>query len=319
MHPFPKRIHFLGSFILVCLMATGSAQDAPEITSSLELSGKRGSTIPYTIVATGDPVEFEAVTDGTSLSIEDLDTGKGKFTIRILPEAPEDSAVISISATNEAMETASEDIVVTILPDEDPGAGLPRAMEAEIAIRRPLVIKADYELVSAFQFKARMHTAQPAAETKPGTLVAGLRTERLTNKNVLEQMVRNDLIEDASGFSLLMIGPLDGEPELFAVNRKLGVTESVPPEILSLARGEKIGGFKEVTDNAEGEVVAAQTAGYLPLTVTWADSTGETMTLTGLGRYKSVLKFATIDEVRESYFAETLSGKVSGHNTGGVE
>ena len=132
-------------------------------------------------------------------------------------------------------------------------------------------------------------------------------------------MVRNDLIEDATDFSLMMIGPLDGEPELFAVNRKFGVIESVPPEILSLARDEKIGGFKEVSDNAEGEAVAAQTAGYQPLTVTWADGTGETMTLTGLGRYKSVLKFVTIDEVRETYFAETLSGKVSGHNTGGAE
>lgn len=318
MHPFPTRAH-LGNFILVCLMATGSAQEVPEITSSLELSGKRGSTIDYTIAATGDPVEFEAVTDGTSLSIENLDTDAGTFTIRILPDAPEDFAVISISATNEAMETGSADIVVTILPDDEPGAGLPRVMEAEIAIWRPLVIKADYELVSAFLFKAKTYTAQPAAETKPGTLVAGLRTERLTNKTVLEQMVRNDLIEDAADFSLLMIGPLDGEPELFAVNRKLGLIEPVPPEILGLVRGEKVGGFKEVTDNVEGEVVAAQAAGYLPLTVTWADGTGETMTLTGLGRYKSVLRFATIDEVRESYFAETLSGKVSGHNTGGAE
>ena len=156
MHPFPTRAH-LGIFILVCLMATGSAQNAPEITSGLEVSGKRGNSIPHTIVATGDPVEFEAATDGTSLSIEDLDASTGKFTIRILPGAPEDSAVISISATNEAMETGSADIVVTILPDDEPGAGLPRAMKAEIAIRRPLVTKADYELVSAFQFKAKTH------------------------------------------------------------------------------------------------------------------------------------------------------------------
>lgn len=318
MHPFPTRAH-LGIFILVCLMATGSAQSEPAITSSLELSGKRGNSIPYTILATGDPVEFEAVTDGTSLSIEDLDTSTGKFTIRILPDAPEDSAVISISATNEAMETGGAEIVVTILPEDEPSAGLPRAMEAEIAIRRPLLIKAYYELVSAFQFKARIHTAQPAAETKPGTLVAALRTERVTNQTILERMLAEDIIQDITGFSLVMIGPLDGEPELFAVNRKLEVIESVPPEIFSLARGERVGGFKEVADNTETEIVASQAAGYQPLTVTWADDTGETMTLTGLGRYKSVLKFATIDGVRETYFAETLSGEVSGHNTGGAE
>jgi hypothetical protein len=317
MHGRIPSIILASALLLAAVTVPVAAQDAPEIISTLSVSGKRGAAIPYTIEATGDPVEFEATTDGTSLSLDNFDPTTGAFTIRILPEAPEDSAVIFIAATNEAAESASAEITVTILPDDTTVTGTARAMEAEIAIRRPRVRAADYELESPFQLKAKVYTPQPEAETKPGTVVAALRTERIANKDILEQMVGNGIIEEIKDFSLVMIGAFDSDPELFAVNRKLGIVEPVPAEILGLVRGEKIGGYR-ITENGDADIVSSRASGYQPLTLTWTKA-GETMTLTGLGKYTSVLKFVPIDGIREPYTEETLTGKLSGSTGGGPE
>lgn len=303
-------VAWLLAALLLVRVASAHAQ-APSITSPLSVSGAPGDFISYRITATGNPISYEAITVSPSLEIETMDPETGEIGLRVLADTLEETAIVLISATDESDETGEAELTVNIQQGVNPENSGPLAMEASIAIERPQIKKQDYELVSKFLLKGKVHRQLEERETNLGTYEAGLLSERVSNRTALEQMVESGEITAIEGYTLAMVGPLDGEPELVAISRASGEAVPVPTAILELVRGEKIGSYKWV-ENAESETIYAHARGFQPIAVFWMKDRADALTLRGLCKYKTSLRFTDIDGGRESYYEETLSGKVSG-------
>jgi hypothetical protein len=301
--------------ISVVLVANSSAQ-SPRITSDLQISGNPGDSIPYTIRATGDPVFFEATTESPSLDLLSIDNDTGRIEIQILPEAEESSGIVTISAHYEDDETAEADLVVTIRQSPAPAEGSPRAMVANLVVKPPRVDRENYELVSKFSLKGKFHRQLAEQETSPGRFEAKLKTEGVSNKTILVAMaemgglLENDKID---GYSLAMISGFEEEPTLYAIKKTADPVE-VPTSIVDFTTGGQVGRSRTVV-NEEGDEKSSSQQGYQPLNIEWMPESKDSLTLSGLGRYTSKLKFIKIEDSAERYFSSSFKASVQGART----
>lgn len=298
------------SIIFLALVAMAEAQD-PRITSSLSIEGSPGETLFYSITATGNPIGYDAFTDSPSLELVAVDPETGALEILISLEPEAGPATVGVSALYEDDQTAEAELTVVIRDVAPPAEGSPRAIQASIAVKPPRVDKNNYELVAKFLLKGKFHRQLAETEPTPGTFEARLATNRVSNKDILKAMVGTvDGFDSIEGWSLAMISPFEGEPTLFAVKKNTDPVE-VPTSVLEITSGDRVGSSKTVI-NEDDDEKSSRLKGYQAMTVEWMQESEDNLTLTGLAKYNSQLKFISIDGSPERYISSGLKASLQG-------
>jgi hypothetical protein len=310
--------------VLVTVTSDGGEEgEAPLITSELSIDAVAGTQLIYQITADNDPTLFGAEVDEPGVNVTSFNALTGELRLFITRTFAGDMFTIAIFAEN-ADGIDEQTVEVFVEAGEDGGDGEPgpaQVFRGSVKVAAPTVNALEWQVLSAFTFKGTLHTeGEEKAGRQPGTFSAAITTQRISNRDILEEMKKNGALETVAGTRLVMVGYLgDDTAELTAVNPKEEIFQPVPEDIFAVRFGEeeqRITGYagKEI----EEEPVITKAGGFEQVVVDWLRQPGSTthVRLTGIGRFEAKRKSVSIEGERNIYNALTRSAAVSGFNSG---